>query len=489
MRADTPDVEVRLFETDDLDELVGNVLTDETDLAFTVDIPDDPRLTIEVLAHDPFVVLAPLGAVPGPTVRADDLRSKPLIGQPGVETVQRMVDERLQQAGIVADYAFRFRNNAAVQTMVRTGMGWAVMPSLAVDHDDPDIGIHPFEPPLPPRAIQLIRKHGRTLPPGSRSVPSDRRRGRTRTPRTMSGPTTTNEVMQIPAVRLLLASTAAAAVGQNVLLTVLFKQVFDLTGNPLDIAFIGLAQFVPALLLVLVSGWVADRFDRRRVAGLFLGGRGLCALALIVFSIRGSETVWHLFVIAFVLGTADAMLAPARRSIAPFVAPQRLFPSVIALWTATFTASAIIGPILGGFIYSVGASWAYGIAAVLQFAAIVPMVIIHYHRTPERITNRPTLGECGRRAALRASHAGRARDDLARSVRRVVRWSDRADPCRRGGTTRCRRHRVRVAPRRAGHRRRGDGPVARPPAVDPARRPDAAGRRRASSVPDTSCSA
>ena len=78
-----------------------------------------------------------------------------------------MVDERLQQAGIAPDYAFRFRNNAAVQTMVRTGMGWAVMPSLAVDHDDPDIGIHRLEPPLPPRTIQLIRRTGRTLLPAA----------------------------------------------------------------------------------------------------------------------------------------------------------------------------------------------------------------------------------------------------------------------------------------------------------------------------------
>jgi len=167
MRAETPDVEVRLFETDDLDELVDGVLHDETDLAFTVDITDDPRLSIEMLGHDPFVVLAPAGAASGPTVHADDLRDKPLIGQPGAETVQRMVDERLQQVGIVADYAFRFRNNAAVQTMVRTGMGWAVMPSLAVDHDDPGIGIHHLEPAMPPRAIQLIRKHGRTLLPAA----------------------------------------------------------------------------------------------------------------------------------------------------------------------------------------------------------------------------------------------------------------------------------------------------------------------------------
>jgi len=201
---------------------------------------------------------------------------------------------------------------------------------------------------------------------------------------------TTSQVLSIPAVRLYLLSTALSAVGQNVLLTVLFKQVFDLTGNELDIGFIGLAQFIPAVLLVLVSGWVADRFDRRRVAGLFLAGRGLSAGALIAFTASGSTAVWQLFAIAFFLGTADAMLAPARRSVAPFLAPTRLFPSVIALWTATFTGAAIIGPILGGFIYSVGASWAYLLAAMLQFGSIVPMIMIHYARAPERITERPT---------------------------------------------------------------------------------------------------
>ena len=78
------------------------------------------------------------------------------------------------------------------------------------------------------------------------------------------------DVLQYPAVRRYLVSTALAAVGLNILVTVLFKQTFDISGDPLDIGFIGLAQFVPAVLLVLVSGWVADRFDRRRVSALFL---------------------------------------------------------------------------------------------------------------------------------------------------------------------------------------------------------------------------
>ena len=167
MRASMPEVAVTISETDDLDELVHDLLADETDLAFTVDLDDDPRLAIDVLGDDPFVVLAPRGATSGSRLQATDLRGRTLIGQPGVETVQRMVDTRLQRAGIAAEYAFRFRNNAAVQTMVRTGMGWAVMPSLAVDHHDPDIDICHLEPPLPPRVIQLIRRRDRTLIPAA----------------------------------------------------------------------------------------------------------------------------------------------------------------------------------------------------------------------------------------------------------------------------------------------------------------------------------
>ena len=186
-------------------------------------------------------------------------------------------------------------------------------------------------------------------------------------------------------------STALAAIGHNLLVTVLFKQVFDITGDELDIGLVGLAQFVPALLLVLGSGWVADRFDRRRVSALFMFGRGACAMALVLYSGGASGAVWPLFLIAFFLGASDAMLSPARRSIPPLIVSQAEFPSVIALWTATFTGSAIVGPVLGGFLYAVGPGTAYTVAAVLEFAAIVPILAISYLRPQDRLTNRPTL--------------------------------------------------------------------------------------------------
>jgi len=101
--------------------------------------------------------------------------------------------------------------------------------------------------------------------------------------------------------------------------------------------------------------------------------------------------VWPLFAIAFVLGASDAMLSPARRSITPLIANPGEFPKVIALWTATFTASSIVGPVLGGFLYATGPTTAYAVAAVLEVAAIVPMVRIVYVREQDRITDRPTL--------------------------------------------------------------------------------------------------
>ncbi len=199
------------------------------------------------------------------------------------------------------------------------------------------------------------------------------------------------EVLRFPAVRRYLLSTALAAVGVNVLVTILFKQTFDITGDELDIGFIGLAQFLPAVLLLLVSGWVADRFDRRRVSALFLFGRAACAIGLVVYTRIEPGTVWPLFAIAFVFGAVDAMLAPSRRSIAPLLAPERHFPQVIALWTATFTASSIVGPVIGGFLYSVGPEWGYWLAGALELAAVVPILLIVYEREPERITDRPTL--------------------------------------------------------------------------------------------------
>lgn len=198
------------------------------------------------------------------------------------------------------------------------------------------------------------------------------------------------DVLAQRAVRGYLVSTAFGSIGHNLMVTVLFKQAFDITGDELSIGLLGLAQFVPAVLLVLVSGWVADRFDRRRVTAVFLFGRALSAGALVLYSALGVTTMWQLYAIAFAFGAADAMLSPARRAIPPLIATPAQFPHVIALWTATFTGAAIVGPVLGGFLYTVGPAEAYAVAGVMELMAIAPVLAIVYVREPERMTERPT---------------------------------------------------------------------------------------------------
>jgi MFS family permease len=198
-------------------------------------------------------------------------------------------------------------------------------------------------------------------------------------------------VLRIPAVRRFLLTSALANFGHNIVVTVLFKQAYDLTGDELSIAWIGLAQFVPAVLLVLVSGWAADRFDRRRVTALSATGRLACALALAAFSVAATSAVWPLYVIAFAFGAADAMIAPAFRSMMPLLTTTALLPRVVALWTAVFTGAAIVGPIVGGLLITVGPEVAYGVAAASFVASIVPVLLIRYDHQPDPTADRPSM--------------------------------------------------------------------------------------------------
>ena len=166
MRAEVPDVDIRLFETDDQTTLFRGVLDDELDLAFTVDIEPDPRISSDLLGYDPFVVIAARGDLDGPVAGPGDINGHPIIGQPDNNVCQLLIDRRLAEMGVHPDYVFRSQDNGAVQGMVRSGMGRAIMPYLAIDPDDPGIVVVQIEPPIA-RCIQLTRRSDRSLPPAA----------------------------------------------------------------------------------------------------------------------------------------------------------------------------------------------------------------------------------------------------------------------------------------------------------------------------------
>ena len=166
LRAEHPGTEVRLVEDDDDDALVAAVLAGRLDLTFLTTAPP-ARLDAVDLFVDPFVVVARPSDVGDGPVPADVLASVPLIGQHD-NACQRLLDDGLRGIGVPAEYVFRTSDNSAVTSMVRAGMGLAVLPRLAVDAEDPRTVVRDVDPPLPHRHVHLAWPSGRTLSPAAR---------------------------------------------------------------------------------------------------------------------------------------------------------------------------------------------------------------------------------------------------------------------------------------------------------------------------------
>jgi MFS family permease len=200
-------------------------------------------------------------------------------------------------------------------------------------------------------------------------------------------------VLRDPNVRHLTLSQLVLATGTFMQAAVLGKQIFDITGSELALGILGLVEFAPAALLVLLTGAVADRFDRRRVACIGLAAECCGTTALLLYARTDPTAVWPLFAIACAFGAAKAFVTPATRAMPPMVAPPGMLPRVIAVSSATFTAAIIIGPGTSGMLYSIDPSLAYGVALVLIVVGLVGMSTLHFRHDVVRVvsTDRPTL--------------------------------------------------------------------------------------------------
>ncbi|MBI5090362.1 MAG: MFS transporter [Actinobacteria bacterium] len=203
----------------------------------------------------------------------------------------------------------------------------------------------------------------------------------------------TLDVWRFGPVRRLLVSNFVLFAGVALQAVAIQKQAFDISGRESDIGFIGLAEFLPAALLVLVTGSVADRFNRRVVALWAVGFELLSSVALLLYAASDPTSVFPLFLISFGYGVARAFQAPAMRSMPPMVAPDGGLPRTIALFSATWTAAMIVGPALSGFLYAVDPWVAYLGSSTFILAGWVGIVAVRFVRTPEPPDpdQRPTL--------------------------------------------------------------------------------------------------
>ena len=148
-------------------------------------------------------------------------------------------------------------------------------------------------------------------------------------------------------------------------------QIYALTGRALDLAWVGLAQFLPAALLSLVTGTVADRLERRRILMVCHAGMALLSLALLVLAQAGGRQVMAIYAVLVGVGVARAFLGPANQSILPSLVPIEHFPNAVT-WSSSFwQAAMVVGPTVGGLVYAAsgGPTVVYALAATCSAGA------------------------------------------------------------------------------------------------------------------------
>lgn len=160
-------------------------------------------------------------------------------------------------------------------------------------------------------------------------------------------------------------SRFCTSLGAQIVSVAVGWQIYDQTQNAALLGWIGLVQFLPALLLVVVTGVTADRFGRRNIMGLAVFVEMGCALAILGLALSGHfDPLWVLGTLT-VFGIARAFYTPASSSLAVNLVPREDFANAVGWITASWQLASILGPVLGGLIYGIGAPVAYGTAVCL----------------------------------------------------------------------------------------------------------------------------
>ncbi|MDN0074466.1 MFS transporter [Crenobacter sp. SG2303] len=180
--------------------------------------------------------------------------------------------------------------------------------------------------------------------------------------------------------------------GFQVLTVAIGWQVYSLTHSALDLGLVGLLQFVPRVLLVLVTGTVADRYDRRRIVAVSMAVQALVAALLLMGSRHwGFATSRELiFALSVLIGVCRAFDMPTMQALLPNVVPPQLLAPAIAAAASANEAATILAPALGGFLYAIGAAFTYGLDLAIYLIGMVLVATLNARRS-ESVREKPSF--------------------------------------------------------------------------------------------------
>jgi MFS family permease len=157
-------------------------------------------------------------------------------------------------------------------------------------------------------------------------------------------------------------------------------QVYALTKDPLALGFVGLAEFVPFVCLVLVGGYVADHIDRRRILLAMWSTDMLGLTCLCVLTLAHVRVVWPIYLVIAVFGTTRSFWQPSLQATVPNLLPTEEFPRALSMNSTLFQTAAILGPALGGLLFLLGPQVVFGACAGL----FLLIVIVGWGLPPQR---------------------------------------------------------------------------------------------------------
>ena len=169
-------------------------------------------------------------------------------------------------------------------------------------------------------------------------------------------------------------------------------QVYEITKRPLDLGYVGLAQFLPGFALFLFAGHAADLYDRRKLLMWCYGGFALCSALLLAISWRVPQSVHavsvhSIYVVLVLLGIFRCFNWPASRALLPQLVPEEHFSNAVAWTASTFQIATIAGPAIGGIAYALlrGPEGVYAIAVTVSILSTILTLRIHPRTTsPEK---------------------------------------------------------------------------------------------------------
>lgn len=153
-------------------------------------------------------------------------------------------------------------------------------------------------------------------------------------------------------------------------------QMYDETKNAFYLGLIGLFQFLPSLLLVLVTGAVSDRYNRRLIVSACLALASICIGLMLFMTVTGTFSPYPVFGVMVLFGLERAFMGPAVQSLAPNLIPPEDLSNAVAWNSSSWQAATIIGPVAGGLLYGVSATSAYATALVLMVVSAILTAMI-----------------------------------------------------------------------------------------------------------------